>query len=223
MSDRCSQQLEVDDLDDVVFGTTASSTQLARITRHAATCPPCKHELAWLRAERRLFSERAQREPLAAPEFRDFVRYRGIREAVPAPPEETGSAKRKWWPMASGLAAAAAILLLFVNGHEAIFPIDGAAAGGQSYAATTANAHHLAAPAEMTFARQDFTPASFSSSLDEVCESPQHATSGASFAGASWSEARDVSEQATSVAGFTSDDEASCVAHPSGAICDSGS
>ncbi len=222
MSDHCSQQLEADDLDEVIFGK-ASSTRQALISRHAAACPPCKHELAWLRAERRLFSERAQREPLAPPEFREFVRYRAVRQAVPTPQEETGSTKRKWWPMASGLAAAAAILLLVANGRETIFPMDGAAAGGQPHAATTVGDHYLAAPAEITFAHQDFTPASYSESIDEVCESRHPGVSAASVSGASWTDSRDVAAQPTSAAGFTSGEQSSCVAHPSGAICDSGS
>ncbi len=221
MSDQCSQQLGPDDLDDVIFGK-ASPTKHARITRHAAACAPCKHELAWLRAERRLFTERAQREPLAPPEFRDFARYRGIRQAAPLPDQATASAQRRWWPMASGLAAAA-LLLLIVSGREAFLPVDGASAGGRPHVVRTVSDHHRPAPPEMTFTDRGFTPASYSDPIDEICESRHPAVSSASFEGASWSDARGVSEQPTSAAGFTSGEQSSCVAHPSGAICDSGS
>ena len=77
------------------------------VSAHAASCPSCKRELAWLRAERELVTRR-ENEPVPA------ALWRGI-EARIAPKRSRNWA---WVGGAVALAAAAAVLLVLRVPHQ---------------------------------------------------------------------------------------------------------
>src|SRR5262249_5431244 len=87
------------------------SSEAREVEEHAAECPACKHELAWLRAERSLFRAREAQLPSHV--------WQGIERRIIIAREERRE-RRRGWLRGGGVAvafAAAASLLVFVWGR----------------------------------------------------------------------------------------------------------
>ena len=89
----------------------------AEMRAHLRTCTGCRREAAWLRAERRVFAERAQRESWTLPSFDELMtpcqQPALVYEAVAIAEEPSVARERRWWmPAAVVLSAAAALAAL---------------------------------------------------------------------------------------------------------------
>ena len=101
-----------DELEALVRGELEPA-DVDRVNRHAAGCEECAGELAWLRAERRILSERAQP---GIDSLWAGIEARIAAPAVPRPARRSLASwlREKWLPagFATALATAAAVLLL---------------------------------------------------------------------------------------------------------------